>query len=170
MISQSCQAGNSSSSRVINSALLEWFCSMIWSVGAMDLSFLKQVRAQDTAVPWQRSPACSLSTGHRCRSGCCVPPSPCGGGPGARLAAGLRLSPPTSESHCGKHGAAVPLAGLWGRVPSCKEHWELLESPGHTGSFATDAVVVSVARSPSNSEWLLQILEPPARGGRTELS
>lgn len=63
MISQSCQAGNSSSPPVslpaINSALLEWFSSMIQRVGVIDLLFLKQVRC--------RMLLCIE---------CCVPPGP----------------------------------------------------------------------------------------------
>lgn len=92
-------------------------------------------------------------------------------GPSARVAAGLRQGRdfphlPPNLTVANMDGAAVPLAGLWGRVSSC---WELLESPGHAGWVPTDAVVVSVARSPSNGEWPLQIPERPAgaeRGGR----
>lgn len=95
-------------------------------------------------------------------------------GPSARVAAGLRQGRgfphlPPNLTLANMDGAAVPLAGLWGRVPSCRQRWELLESPGHAGSVPTDAVVVSVARSPSNGEWPLQMPERPAgaeRGGR----
>lgn len=66
---------------------------MTRSAGVIDLLFFKAGEVQDGAVPWQSSPACSLSTGHCCAPAAVSLPVPCAGdegGPGARLAAGLR--------------------------------------------------------------------------------
>lgn len=55
-------------------------------------------------------------------------------------------------------GAVVPGPFLQAVVGAAGE-------PRVQAAFPTDTVVVSVARSPSNSEWPLQILEPPAAVG-----
>lgn len=126
---------------------------MIQRVGVIDLPFSQAGEVQNAAV-------------HRVL---CPPRPPVGvmrvarAGRRVRQGRGFPHLPP-NLTLANMDGAAVPLAGLWGRVPSCRQRWELLESPGHAGSFPTDAVAVPVARSPSNGEWPLQILERPAGG------